>query len=424
MTVLPLVPLRAGVGLDTKAATQIAGMPVLRLSLTEIHWEHVFFGRTLTPKELHDRTETYWLKIKDAGFDTVGFTRETAQSIALMQYPECIPITRPVTLSAAVVAKHYALPASMRWETPIDYAYVPSNAATSVLVKRPLGTLPDLPQQAFSKPQPWFKASAAIILTCNFQAKEFWSRMAEIPSDKLTRFPESNGHILFFDRHEVEHGRQISLRNPIVDFYSELGCDRAAHRQIDQDKQDPEIHKAVGHVRFLRMLKDSPKYWFQPIIEESYFGPTTYPQILASVMEIRCRLGMHGLGIEQNSHPSTTLQSAALAYAGFGGVGVGNGGLSSGDNPSHKLIARLHQKHTETNRMVTMLPTLRKLVDAGVFRTNPLTEKIATRILAAGEYFSEGVTYASALKLHLEKAPSRTIGAESFRSTGYAQARS
>lgn len=398
MTLFPFTPVYAEKGLSSAEASAIAGIPILRFSLTEaVHWDKLALGQEFTEQDLAERTQGIWHLIKEAGLDRHGFTETVAGKIAQAGGAECFSVRHPVHILPDALTQHTSLPPHIRWSAPIDYRFSSSEADRITL---PEASLPLGPQSHLKKDCPLFKATAAIILNTDISAKYFWASFAGLPASELKRFPEGDFHILSIDRHEAEHARQIQSDDPISIFYSELGCDQAAHQAMHEKGAGQDVHMAFAHGRYLKMLWTDSQYWFQPLLEDP--DSLSFHEIFDAMMEIRCRLGMAGIGVPQDRYSNSELRDRISVWDKRPINPEHMAPESTNADPLGNEKINAYFIYGQTSKMPELLPDLQRLVDSGVFDKGSLSEKLAHRILDAAEYFSEGITGRKGLQVMID----------------------
>ena len=378
--------------INDASVSDLADMPVVVLRLTDFtHGWTILNGTRLTEDQIKVHADEIWAAIQKAELANQGFTYSYAEAAARRQSTASIySLRHEVTVSASSVQTHLQQFLTHPNHDPvsIDYEFVSNDNTSTDTTRKPTAVLPGSRNEGIDVGR-LFKATSAFILCADFNADVYWSVLTGIPIKLIKKdVPDDGYHNAFKYRHEIEHARLIYADNPIVDFYSEMACDRAAHAFLAAQSVGQATRDGHNHARNLNMLNGDAKYWFQPALDSGM----DFFQCHDAVIEIRCRLAMHDLGIPQSKYTSAQFQAAMRLWKERpAGQDQTMPSPEECGDLTGEAIGAFVNVFKAIDDMTELLPNLQRLMNERVFASGSDCEFLASRILDSGEFFSPGI---------------------------------
>lgn len=343
-------------GLTSEDFTTYAGCPVAIVYLSDLpHWNKLGKGIVLSEAEAIQRAQKLKNTLDKFGPPFSGaFTREVLMPSASNEIPSVnmcymnLP-THPHIMDALTKAQVF-LQDNINQRIPIS--------------KDRFLVVPEIPCVDHKNSSLSMVSFAFGLL--NFPSKataKHWSNNIIMPQNTISNYPKDNLIHIFDALHEMRHLSQGRLYPPQIgdsEYYLELDADLFAHNAFREAKIGDETLKAHIHSRYIGFLFSPHKHWFAPAIEAVESGKQipSFDKIINAGEEICCRLA-NGTP-EANKNYSQT--PAFLSW-------------------SHACLFQ---------RPDIGFSQLRILTDSN--KLSSIAQSIGEKIVAAGEYFSPGIS--------------------------------
>jgi len=208
-------------------------------------------------------------------------------------------------------------------------------------------------------------------------------------SDKyINKLPADGVFYAFSALHEMRHSRQGRWECPIMRTYAEVDADMFATHVLEKAGMGAVIKETNLCDRYLELLtSDGTTHWIAPTMDCLYQGcvPPDYGKVVASVQEIRFRLGADLLGhrkartlSSESVQRSFALQAETSSFSGESVKGIEKGYLD------------WLNEHSWT-KFGVVLSLLRKQLKKGIY-TDGIARGIAQGIVKSAEYFNPDLT--------------------------------
>lgn len=367
-----------------EAFSAYAGYPVQTYYLSDFpHWDKLARRETLSEQELQERSDALLKTLERNRYE--GALKNEVKKVAswnnasVSSVASSVPVHRPLI---------YALNKTQR---PSDNSLLlssivkpgQSSKAYGKNVVLSLGN--DLPVSA----RVCFRYQAFVLLyKQGDDPKIRWNTWVGVPKDRLFHGTD-NQDVHFLDAfHEMRHTRQAALSKTtfLSNFLIELDADRFALAAHALCRLPKETRTSYRHGRYMNCLTSPSQYWFAPTLDavDSRMHPPSAQDVFSSVLDMRLAI-IDSIKGEIPWHNTREAVAAAMGFPGVGHVGL----LRRYDVAEKDKEFNAWKDRTQKPEI--MYTVLRELVEKRAF-DHPLTQQIASKVVAAAEYFNPDLT--------------------------------